>query len=248
MEMYADPAYPWTTGSPWRPTPFTVGSKGNPMFKRTILTAATLLAAGPALAGGFAQPIATPTVAPPPVAPIVAPSADWSGAYVGGQLGFGRLTLEDTSGADLEDDVNSDVLFGLHAGYMFDFGRLVLGAELDYDWTSIESDYYDIDEEPLQLDSVARAKLRLGYDVGRVLPYVTAGVARASFSSDDPDTGPFLEDSYDGRFAGLGVSYAATDNLVVGIEVLRSDFEDAPFVDSDDSQIDSVTLRGSLRF
>lgn len=222
------------------------------MSHRIALTAAAaLLAAGPALAGGFAAPVVVAAPSAPvaaPVAPVVVSSGDWSGGYVGGQLGFGRLTLEDTSGLDLEDDVNSGALFGVHAGYMVDFGRIVAGAELDYDRTRIESEYYGIPgwaEDPLRLDSIMRAKLRLGYDAGRVLPYVTAGVARANFSDEAGTEG--LEDSFDGSFYGLGVSFAVSENVMVGVEGLRHNFEEAPFAD-DDSTLDTLTLRGSFRF
>jgi opacity protein-like surface antigen len=182
-----------------------------------------------------------------PITPVIVTN-DWSGGYVGGQVGFGRLTLEDLSAGNLEDDVNSGALFGVHAGFMSDFGRVVVGAEIDHDRTQIESDYYGVTdriEPPLQLDSVTRAKLRLGYDAGRVLPYVTAGVARAQFS-DEGETEE-LEDAFDGSFVGLGASFAASENVMVGIEGLRQSFDEAPFFD-DNSTLNTVTLRGSFRF
>lgn len=220
------------------------------MSQRILMTAvAALLAGGPALAGGFA-PVAE---APVPAAPVVvtppAPSADWSGAYVGGQLGYGRLSLDDGAPGDalgVEDDDESGALYGLHAGYMFDFGSIVAGGEVDFDGTNI-----DIvgagDDELADIGSVRRAKLRLGYDAGQFLPYVTAGLAQVALNSDTEDG---LDDTFDGNFFGLGVSYALSDRFMVGAEALRhnfDDFDDAGFPDLE-ADVNTVTLRGSLRF
>lgn len=240
------------------------------MFHRITLTAtAALLAAGPALAGGFANPVVVAAPSAPvivPAAPVVVASTDWSGGYVGGQLGFGRLSLDNTNTTtgDTREDVaeGNGALFGAHAGYMFDFGRLVVGAEVDYDLTRID---IDGDEEVFQgeypfgeLDSIARAKLRVGFDAGRVLPYVTAGLARASVNFDEgfvEDVGD-LEDPYNGRFIGVGASFAMRENFMVGIEALRHEFENlpdsaegAPVDDQEqDTMINTLTLRGSFRF
>jgi opacity protein-like surface antigen len=156
------------------------------MFRHITRTAAAaLLAAGPTFAGGFAAPVAVAAPAAPavvPVTPVIAATTDWSGAYVGGQLGFGRLTFDDQAGeADIEDETFDGALYGLHAGYMFDFGRIVAGGEIDFDGTQI--DVTEAGEDMAEVGSIARAKLRLGYDAGRVLPYVTAGLARVTLTA-----------------------------------------------------------------
>lgn len=238
------------------------------MLHRMTLAAVAALAAGPVLAGGFAQPV----IVPAPAAPVlVAPSpvivtSDWSGFYVGGQLGYGRLST-DFSAEDEREIFEGELLqgsgplFGVHAGYMFDFGRLVLGAELDYDKTQIELEPGDdfpggAVEDIGQVDSVARAKLRVGYDAGRFLPYVTAGLARVTFDFDDEVAAEEeIDEESDGRFIGLGASYMVSDSFMVGIEALRHNFEDTPsFEGAEEAGVDistmlnTVTLRGSFRF
>ena len=94
---------------------------------------------------------------------------------------------------------------------------------------------------------MARAKLRLGYDAGRFLPYVTAGYASAQLSSDDDATDALLDDRYDGHFYGLGVAYQINDRFMTSAEVLRHNFEDAPFADFD-TDVTTISLRGSIRF
>jgi opacity protein-like surface antigen len=167
------------------------------MFRRITLTAAAaLLAAGPTLAGGSAAPVVVTPVASDvaPAAPVVAP-IDWSGAYVGGQLGFDRLTFDDQGGeAAIEDEIFDGALYGLHAGYMFDLGRIVAGGEIDFDATQI--DITEVGDDVAEVGSITRAKLRLGYDACRVLPYVTAGLARVTLTRNDEATDAQFEDSY----------------------------------------------------
>ena len=74
----------------------------------------------------------------------------------------------------------------------------------------------------------AKANVKLGYDMGRVMPYVTAGgmIAKPNFnmnglSPNDPVNSLF---SGSGSVRGLatvgaGVDYAITNNLTVGVSV-----------------------------
>lgn len=224
------------------------------MFARTLLTAgAALIVAAPAFAGGFAEPIVTAAPAAPvvvaPAAPVAA-SGDWSGFYAGGQLGFGSLDIDDNLAgtAPFEDGSYDGATYGLHAGYMFDFGRIVAGAEVDFDGTQIAVDGADIaSSEDLEVGSVVRGKLRVGYDAGRFLPYLTAGVAQVRLNSDDAAVDAVLEDKYDGRFIGVGAAYQLNDRFVIGAEVLRHNFEDTP-LDNVDVDVTTATLRASIRF
>ena len=185
--------------------------------------------AGAAQAGGLTEPvIATPVATPVPVAPPVSYGGNWGGFYAGGQLGFGRLQ------ADAFGDSDPDgARYGVHAGYNYDFGTFVLGGEIDYDATDIADAATGID-----LDSVARLKVKAGYDAGQVLPYVTAGVAQATTSGglDGTDTGPF---------AGLGVDYQFNDRMRLGVEALQHQFDD---FDGSGNDIDATTLSARVSF
>ena len=202
------------------------------LIKSGLMTAVILgLTTAPVLAGGFAEPIATPPVAAPIIIAAPAPmmSADWTGFYAGAQLGYGQLQ------SDAIDEEPQDLLYGVHAGYLYDLGNIVLGAELDYDMTSIGFAAPAVD-----LDSVARFKLRAGYDAGVFQPYLTAGVAQATVSGD-------LDGTSDGQFAGLGLDYQLSDSFRVGGEVLAHQFDD--LVDSGvDVEATTLTLRASYNF
>lgn len=202
--------------------------------QRSLILPALLAGfASPALAAGMDQ--TTPDfVAPvPPPVTTYAPANDWTGFYGGVQLGYGRI--DDQTDPEVFGDEFNGATYGAHIGYLHDFGRVVVGGELDFEGTNLEDE-----ATGLKVDSLARAKLRLGFDAGRVLPYVTGGVVQASTSgfADLDDTGGFV---------GLGVDYQATDRMRVGAEVLQHRFEDF-----DDTGIDfdatTFSARASFNF
>ena len=190
-------------------------------MKITTLTSALALGliAAPAFAGGLALPVADPVVPTAPVvaAPVVATGSDWTGFYAGGQLGYGDTEADDGS---FEDDGS---VYGGQLGYDYDFGKLVLGGEVSYVGTEIEDE-----ASGNEIDGIATAKLRAGYDAGAILPYVTAGYASA-YTSDEIDG----EDQFDGYVYGAGVDYKVTESITVGAEVLKHEFEDLGATDLD---------------
>ncbi len=204
------------------------------MFKPTMMAAALTAVSAPAFAGGL-TPAAPEPVVQAPVAVIATPvtTADWSGVYAGAQLGYGDFQGESDLGA--EDGLTGET-YGLYGGYLHDFGRLVVGGELGYDMVSgIGSDMFDIDG-----DSLISAKLRLGYDAGRLLPYVTLGGAQLSTSGA-------VEDSDTGYLYGIGADYAVNDAWRIGVEANQYQFDD--FADSGvDITGTNIGLRVSYAF
>ena len=180
-----------------------------------LLVALSLACGTPALAGSLAEPIVAPAPAPVAIMPAQATSAsDWTGGYVGGSLGYAQIAGS-FNGADLFAGSPDGAAYGIHAGYNRDFGTVVVGGELQYEMTNVKEG-----ASFLEFDSIARAKVRVGYDAGQFMPYVTTGVARASVSNSSfagEDTG---------TFAGLGVDYRYTPSLTVGAEVLQNNFDD----------------------
>ena len=203
----------------------------NKTFKTVMITAAVpaMLAAGAATAGGLSDAVVEPAPVMVAPAPVVAPSNDWTGFYAGGQLGYGLGTSE------AFDEDQDGALYGVHAGYLYDLGSWVVGGEVDYDLTDIEDE-----GSTIALDSVARAKLRLGYDAGSFMPYLTGGVAQATTSGG-------LEATDTGAFGGLGMDYMVSDSVRVGAEILQHQFED---FDGTGADVDATTasIRASFQF
>ncbi len=185
--------------------------------------------ATPVFAGGPTEPVPEPVIAPAPVAAPVSTGGEWGGAYVGAQLGYGDVG---SNGAGLDGD---GVLGGIFGGYRYDFGKAVVGGELDYDTTGIDLGATAGNE----LDSVARLKLMAGADLGRTLVYGTAGYAYAEASVG----GASLSDS--GWFAGLGADYALTDQWRVGGEVLTHQFNN---FDGSGVDLDVTTVKARVSF
>jgi outer membrane immunogenic protein len=183
----------------------------------------TSMAGTAAFAGNLSDPVVE-TVVAPVYAPVAVAGTDWTGAY--GGLNLGYADVDGTGAAD-----GDDMTYGLHLGYDYDFGRFVLGGELEYDKADIDLN------GAANTDSVTRLKLRGGYDLGRTLIYATAGAARLD-SSIGKDTGEFV---------GLGVAYQVTDRFTVGGEILEHRFDN---IGGTGVEADATTfnLRGSLRF
>ena len=187
------------------------------------LAAVTAFGTMPALAGGPTEVYTEPTGAPAPVV-VAAPNADWSGLYVGGQLGYGDV---DASAGGLD---GSGFTTGLPAGYRADFGQFVAGVEGNYDWTDIE-----LGGGAATLDNVARLKLIGGYDMGPALVYGTVAAVRAE-SSLGNDSGYAL---------GVGMDYALSDRMTLGAELLEHRFDN--FVGSG-VDLDATTFNTRVGF
>lgn len=198
-------------------------------MKSIAAVLASMAIATPALAGGPVEPVTEPVIVP--AAEPVPMSADWGGAYVGAQLGYADI---DSNGGGLDGD---GWLGGVHAGYRWDFGQFVAGAELDYDAADIDLGTTAGDT----LDDVARLKLMAGTELGNSLVYATAGAAHANATVG----GAGLSDN--GWFLGAGLDVPVTGNWTVGGEILQHRFDD---FDGSGVDLDATTLKAkvSLRF
>lgn len=166
-------------------------------MKILLMSTAITALAIPAFAGSLSEPVIEPVLVAPQA--YVAPGRDWTGAYAGVQLGFGRI---DVSGGTADD--RDGLMGGLHAGYDYDFGSYVVGVNADYNMADT-----DVDGA-----SMARVKVRGGYDMGNGLLYATTGLAFAKAEIGGVDR------SDTGWVAGIGYEHMVADNISVGGEVL----------------------------
>ncbi|HQU67538.1 MAG TPA: porin family protein [Albidovulum sp.] len=195
-------------------------------YKQILLgTAFGAALAAPAFAGG----LNTPVTEPAPLAPVVqvAPSHDWTGGYIGAQIG--------NADGDYGALGDNNVSYGVRGGYDWDFGNWVVGAGLDWDKTDVDLG------GGTSIDSIARLKFRGGYDFGRTLVYATAGGARAEADIAG------VSRSDNGWFAGLGAEYAINDQWSVNGEVLKNQFDDFDNLGTD-LEATTATVGVAFRF
>lgn len=191
-------------------------------MKSYLAFATVCTLAAPAFAGG---PVETPDE-PQPAAEAAAPGYDWTGFYAG--LSAFNGAYSDDGGAT---DAGTDG-FGLQAGYLRDFGSLVLGGELAH----VRGNYEGSDDGW----NATRLKAIAGYDAGRVLPYGFVGVSKYNVEGLDlSDTVPIY---------GIGARFALSSRWVAGLEYLvqkKDNFGGAPGIDMDDNDL---SLRLDYRF
>lgn len=190
---------------------------------------ATVALTAPAFAGGPIAVAEEPVIVPA-AEPYMAPGLDWTGGYVGAQLGYGDV---DSSTGTLD---GYGWLGGVHAGYRFDLGNWVAGGELSYDTADI-----DLGAAAGSLDDVTALKLTAGREIGNSLVYGTLGAAHANA------TVGATELSDNGLVYGIGFDYAVNERMTVGAEVLEHQFDD---FDATGVDLDATTLKAkvALRF
>ncbi|MFN3275660.1 MAG: outer membrane protein [Paracoccus sp. (in: a-proteobacteria)] len=199
-------------------------------MKFASVAIAAVLATGTANAGGYVAPVVETAPAPVVISPIVSDS-NWTGFYAGLQYGQGSGDLTAEGAADVSEDFDA---YGVHAGYNHDFGRFVLGGDLDYNRLDIDN----VDDK----GDLLRLRARAGYDAGRFLPYVSLGAANLKADLGGVDV------SETAVTYGIGADFKVTEQFVVGAEYTRQDFSDVADVDGLDLDTDMVQLRASFRF
>lgn len=161
---------------------------------------------------------------------------DTNGFHVALLAGF-----TDVDGDFGEDDTTA---VGFSVGYERDFGSYFFGVE-----TSFQRESYSFNfdapvvgtvETPVNSD-IFRLLLRGGIHRDRFAIYGVAGLTH--FDADTVNGAGFDQDiSESGYTVGLGTDYYVEDNVFIGLEVLRNDYDDINLVDYD------IIARLGMRF
>jgi opacity protein-like surface antigen len=108
-----------------------------------------------------------------------AQSADikWQGFYIGGH-GADLSARTDYENPDTPSQSFRGAMLGLQAGYNWQFGRIVVGAEADVAFGSVNDFIRDGNflTEDGEITAFGTLRARLGYSFGNFLPYVTGGL------------------------------------------------------------------------
>lgn len=185
----------------------------------TMVALVTACAADTARAGGLTTYYDDPEV--------IAPAPTWNGFYAGltasrgskGEEGLRCFKLGQPK--DCDDPIfeyypeykevesfstkESSTSAGAFIGYRKDLGQLVLGGELSYS------------------KALSTAEAQVGLDLGKILPYVSAGYGEG--------------DNFSGAVYGVGADLLLGDKLLVGVKSTNAE-----------GQGSVVSLRVGLRF
>ncbi len=201
-------------------------------MKRLVFASVALCvgAGSAALAADLPPPVAPPPRAPAMYIPVI-PPYNWSGFYIGANLGAGwnsTGSITDTYGSTFGTTTNTSFLGGGQVGVNYQFyGGVVIGAEAMFDWLPNTSNTINATNPALGPATatinnrwLTTATGKLGYAWDRVLLYGKGGGAWVGTSNPSFTVGgaatptPFTSSSNNnfGWTGGLGVEWAFMGN------------------------------------
>ena len=200
-------------------------------MKRLTLTAFTLVACAGVLAAAGSAARATDLIPRPapiykaPPAPIYAPPYNWTGFYVGGNGGYawGKAKVGDAS-----DDSNG-WMFGATVGFNQQTGNFVWGFEGDFDYALIKGNPTNTTVAlcaggcEIKNAFFGTARGRIGYAMGRFLPYITGGGAIGSVKISST-SGASETNTPIGWTVGAGLEYGLEGGWSVKVDYLYTQF------------------------
>jgi outer membrane immunogenic protein len=170
-------------------------------------------------AADLPRPIPAPMVTKAP--PYVEQTFNWTGFYIGvnGGGGWGHAFSPLSGGINTSGGVAGGTV-----GYNAQFGNWVLGFEGDMDWSNVGASTSSAGCPgcSIQNDWLSTARGRVGYSVGRWLPYVTGGLAVGDVKAGVPGFAGATNTQV-GWAAGAGVEYALSNQWSAKLEYLHVD-------------------------
>lgn len=194
-------------------------------------SAAALLMAPAVFAGGYVAPVveAEPVVAVTPVVSV----ADWSGAYVGANLNYGKGKMKpsDTYLNKMEElglgrtlPKPEGVSGAVRAGYDWQVGQGVFGLGAEYNVGKYDGTAGDDPAINVEVKKAATLFARAGYAVNEnLLAYGLLGYTWADAESKIEGR-PDLKTDLDGVTVGLGGEYRFNPNWSGYAEYAYTDF------------------------
>ncbi|WP_420960282.1 outer membrane protein [Brucella sp. IR073] len=214
------------------------------------------IAASAIVLGAATSARAADAVYEEPTPEYMPPVFSWTGAYFGGQVGYGwaksKFSSYDVDLGDENETLKSKgFIGGVFAGYNWEVGDgFLLGADADFNYARVKKtdewfdDEYGYGSVQTKLGWLGSVRGRVGYAVDRFLPYIAGGVAfgevkhsiEAAIGIDTPERySADFKKTQVGWTAGAGVDYAATDNIFLRLEYRYTDLGDKNYRISDES-------------
>jgi outer membrane immunogenic protein len=196
----------------------------NSLFLRAAV-GCVALAAATATAAAADLSRRAPVAAGPVVSPVSA--YNWTGFYAGANLG-GDWVIDKTRVGTGHPDFDSSTVFGgVQAGYNFQTGPWVIGAEADVGYgKASKTKHFGSSTFKTEKDWSGTVRARAGYAFDNFLVYGTGGLALADIETKASDgvTTEKKNETRAGWVIGAGVEYAVAKNISVKGEYLYSDY------------------------
>ena len=151
---------------------------------------------------------------------------NWSGFFVGGHaaVALSQTDWAFTTPAEGADHNERSVGGGVQAALQRQWGRMVAGVEVSYTWIDFESASASVAAPGTTFSSNVSDLLivagKLGYAQDRWLAYAKAGHASANFDLRSTTGGVTSSSSSreHGWMMGIGMDYALSNRIIVGVE------------------------------
>jgi outer membrane immunogenic protein len=171
----------------------------------------------------------------------------FDGFYAGAHGSYGKV--DNTGNADVEGGLG-----GIHVGYNYVAGSILIGGEADYDWADVSYTQYDPlggfgGKLSIDLNYLASVRGRLGWVYQSALFYATAGYAwsEVEVALTIPGLGhDSASVDLDGPVAGGGVEYKFSNAISGRIEGLHywGGNDDV----SEDEDLETNVIRAGLSY
>lgn len=229
-------------------------------MKNVLVVATSLVGLGTAAsAGGLAAPVVEPVV----VVATYAPVASWEGAYLGGNLNYGKGKLK--ANGELADELSEFGLgktlskpngtsFAIRGGYDWQFGQVVAGLGVEYNLGHYKKGQHDIGDEisvdSIKLKNVGTLFGRVGYAFDQNwMGYGLLGYSWGKVEAQDSDDGSKSKNNLNGTTIGLGLAYKIDDNWSAYGEYAYTNFGKVKDTDGDlKATLQQVKLGVNYRF
>ena len=156
--------------------------------------------------------IAADILGPPPT------FYDWTGVYVGANVGYGTGGISDTPAGSTTSSTQSfsGAVAGGQIGVNLQFRNVVFGVEVDGDWSNQQSSGTS---PAVDVPWLATARIRVGYAYDRFVYYATGGAGYVQFTSTE-SSGAVSSSARTAWVAGVGQESAINRNLILRFEIL----------------------------
>ncbi len=167
---------------------------------------------------------------------------DWTGFYVGAQVGYASGTTAAKDDGYPSSDIDFEgTLGGITLGYNHKINNFVVGVEGDYSFGDVSGSGNgggnwgcgSTDTCTFEVNELGTLRVRVGYNMGSMLPYLTAGIAfgetSGRLSGECPGAEWCGDDTQTGWTAGAGAEFAINTNWSAKAEYLYVDLGSSKF-------------------